>query len=31
MLGFSGRAVVYESENAAAIGILGGQVQPGTW
>ena len=29
VLRFSGRALVYESENAAAIGILGGQVQPG--
>jgi dihydroxy-acid dehydratase len=29
MLRFIGRAIVYESENAAAIGILGGQVQPG--
>jgi dihydroxy-acid dehydratase len=29
VLVFSGRAIVFESENAAAIGILGGQVRPG--
>jgi dihydroxy-acid dehydratase len=29
VLAFTGRAIVYESENAAAIGILGGQVQAG--
>jgi dihydroxy-acid dehydratase len=29
VLSFSGRAIVFESENAAAIGILGGKVQPG--
>src|SRR5512139_1521503 len=29
VLTFSGRAIVFESENAAAIGILGGKVQPG--
>ena len=29
LLTFTGRAIVFESENAAAIAILGGQVQPG--
>jgi dihydroxy-acid dehydratase len=29
VLAFEGRAIVFESENAAAIGILGGRVQPG--
>ncbi|NJD32495.1 MAG: dihydroxy-acid dehydratase, partial [Gammaproteobacteria bacterium] len=29
VLTFSGRALVFESENAAAIGILAGKVQPG--
>jgi dihydroxy-acid dehydratase len=29
VLTYSGRAIVFESENAAAIGILGGKVQPG--
>jgi dihydroxy-acid dehydratase len=29
VLTFTGRAIVYESENAAAIGILGGQVRAG--
>jgi dihydroxy-acid dehydratase len=29
VLTYAGRAIVFESENAAAIGILGGKVQPG--
>ena len=29
VLTFAGRAIVFESENSAAIGILGGKVQPG--
>ncbi|MGE5258454.1 MAG: dihydroxy-acid dehydratase, partial [Hyphomicrobiales bacterium] len=29
VLAFSGRAVVFESENSAAIGILAGRIQPG--
>jgi dihydroxy-acid dehydratase len=29
VLTYTGRAIVFESENAAAIGILGGKVQPG--
>jgi dihydroxy-acid dehydratase len=29
VLAFSGRAIVFESENSAAIGILAGKVQPG--